>query len=286
MHYHFGLFLLYTTKQMIFEYFSKGHNASSAHHWHETKLFLDHGEDQSILADREINPTKPDFYRLYDEWRKKELGSDQGKPIFEQMNAEIAAYNDANSGNGGRANMQVFKGAPCFSSESDSEADDDDAPKQKRAKKSKREQPMIIAICNPLMSRVHQHVRQAAEMIFCDSTSSLDRFNSSLFVLSTSYPAGGLPLAAMITSDEQESTIQQGLEMIKEVIPSDAFFGCGAERGPGIMMTDDSTAERNAMQKVWPDAWLLLCTFHFCKASGHGYTMAKIVLPKKIVSFL
>ena len=88
---------------------------------------------------------------------------------------------------------------------------------------------MIIAICTPLMSRVHQHVRQAAEMIFCDSTSSLDRFNSSLFILSTSYPAGGLPLAAMITSDEQESTIQQGLEMIKEVIPSDAFYGCGAE---------------------------------------------------------
>ena len=31
-------------------------------------------------------------------------------------------------------------------------------------------------------------------------------------------------------------------------------------------MTDDSTAERNAMQKVWPDAWLLLCTFHFLQS--------------------
>ena len=131
---------------MIFEYFSKGHSASLTHHWHETKLLLDHGEDQTILADREINPTKPDFYRLYDEWRKKELGSDQGKPMFEQMNAEIAAYNDANSGNGGRATMQIFKGVPCFSSESDPETDGDDAPKQKCAKKSKREQPMIIAI--------------------------------------------------------------------------------------------------------------------------------------------
>ena len=68
---------------------------------------------------------------------------------------------------------------------------------------------MIIAIFTPLMSRVHQHVWQAAEMTFCDSISSLDRFNSSLFVL--------------------ESTIQQGLEMVKEVMHS-------VEQGPGIVM--------------------------------------------------
>ena len=125
---------LQSAHALSFRPISKGHSASSAHHWHETKLFLDHGEDQTILADREINPTKPDFYRLYDEWRKKELGSDQGKPMFEQMNAEIAAYNDANSGNGGRAAMHIFKGAPSFSSESDPETDGDDALKQKRAK--------------------------------------------------------------------------------------------------------------------------------------------------------
>ena len=103
-------------------------------------------------------------------------------------------------------------------------------------------------------------------MVFCDSTSSLDCYNTSLFILSTSYPAGGLPLAAMITSDEQESTIQQGLEMIKRVVPSEAFYGCGPDRGPAIVMTDDSSAERNATQKVWPDARLLLCTFHFLQS--------------------
>ena len=102
------------TKQIIFEYFSKGHNASSAHHWHETKLFLDHEKDQTILADREINSTKSDFYRLYDEWRKKELGSDQGKPMFDEMNAEIVAYDDANSSNKGRTALHIFKGTPYF----------------------------------------------------------------------------------------------------------------------------------------------------------------------------
>ena len=55
-----------------------------------------------------------------------------------------------------------------------------------------------------------------------------------------------LPLAVMITTDD---TIQQGLGSYT----NDAFFGGGAEQGPGIVMTDDSIAERNAMQTVWPD---------------------------------
>ena len=31
-------------------------------------------------------------------------------------------------------------------------------------------------------------------------------------------------------------------------------------------MTDDFTVERNALQKVWPNARLLLCTFHFLQS--------------------
>ena len=32
------------------------------------------------------------------------------------------------------------------------------------------------------------------EIMFCDCTSFLDRFNTSLFILSTCHPAGGIPL--------------------------------------------------------------------------------------------
>ena len=59
------------------------------------------------------------------------------------------------------------------------DADGDATVKAKKAKKVQTEQPMIIIICTPLMSRVHQHIRQASEMVFCDSTSSLDHFNIS-----------------------------------------------------------------------------------------------------------
>ena len=126
-----------------------------------------------------------------------------------------------------------------------------------------REKPMIVTVCTPLMSRVHEHIQQAGEMVFCDATSTLDRFNTSLFVLSTSHPAGGLPLGVMITSDEQEETIVQGLSQLLNVFPQGAFYGRGADKGPLIAMTDDSSAERNAFRSVWPNSRLLLCTFHF-----------------------
>lgn len=40
-----------------------------------------------------------------------------------------------------------------------------------------------------------------------------------------------MPLAAMITSDEQEETILQGLNMLKKVLPKEAFGGRGVKQG-------------------------------------------------------
>ena len=62
---------------------------------------------------------------------------------------------------------------PFYDSDSESEV-----LKKNTKQKEKRSQPMVIAICTPLMCRVHQYVQQAQEMVFCDSTSSLDRFNT------------------------------------------------------------------------------------------------------------
>jgi hypothetical protein len=79
------------TKEVFFEIFRKGHTAASAYHWHETKLYLDSSENQLLLADRAFNPTKSDISRLHSEWQKKELGSENGKPMFNQLKLEIEA---------------------------------------------------------------------------------------------------------------------------------------------------------------------------------------------------
>ena len=253
------------TKEAFFDLFRKGHSASSAYHWHETKLFLDSGEDQLLIADRSTNPTKADISRLYSEWQKKELGADNGKPLFDRISIEISSYNDSHSNSGGQAKFQCYKGPEASYEDSTTEDEIEDIELKKKKKKPKRErsQPMIIAVCTPIMTRVHQTIQQAGEMVFCDATSSLDRFNSSLFILSTSNAAGALPLGVIITSDEQEDTIQQGLQLLNKVVPEGAFYGRGSRQGPAIVMTDDSFAERNALHSVWPQTKLLLCVFHF-----------------------
>ena len=99
---------------------------------------------------------------------------------------EVCAYNQANSDSDGQAKLQVYQNE---SSKSADHSDDTDSEIiQKPLKKKKRmSQPLVIVICTPLMCRVHQNVQQAGEMVFCDATSSLDRFNTSIVMLSEDY---------------------------------------------------------------------------------------------------
>ena len=124
-------------------------------------------------------------------------------------------------------------------------------------------QPMIVTICTPMMARAHQYLPQAAEVMYCDSTSSLDRFNTSVFLLSTNHAGGSVPLGIALTSDEKESTIRLALLDLQKVWPQNAFYNNGKNSGPKLILTDDSTAEQAALQSVWPSSTLLLCAFHF-----------------------
>ena len=67
-----------------------------------------------------------------------------------------------------------------------------------------------------------------------------------------------------ITSDEKQDTMKRTMEMVKQILPKEAFHG--REQGPRVIMTDDSLAERNALAEVWPEATLLLCIFHFLQS--------------------
>ena len=65
----------------------------------------------------------------------------------------------------------------------------------------KKEASLKVAICTLLMARVHKVVPQSKEISCLDSTSSLDRYNLSMFLLSTCHAGGGLPLGVMIVSN-------------------------------------------------------------------------------------
>jgi len=54
--------------------------------------------------------------------------------------------------------------------------------------------------------------------------------------------------------------------MLKTILPPHAFYGRGPQTGPILFLTDDSNAERNALELCYPKAICLLCTFHLLQA--------------------
>ena len=124
---------------------------------------------------------------------------------------------------------------------------------------------LIIALCTPLMKRVHTMLNNSAEMCFMDSTGNLDRHGCRLFILLTHSVAGGLPLGILITTSESEESILEALQLLLEILPEGAFGG-RSHRGPELFLTDDSKSERQAVKRAFPEAKLMLCTFHFLQA--------------------
>ena len=249
------------TKQQIFELFDKGHCAASARHTHEQMLILNSDtnvEKQTLLANRASNPNVQDICRLFVEWQKQHYAMEDGTAMFSKLQAMVDQYNENTGLQGGKALLQWYEN----SDRSDSDCEADFTEKTKRIKREISHKPLILVIVTPLMARTHAHIQQASEIAFCDSTASLDRFNTSVFMISTAIPVSGVPLAVFLTSDEREQTIYKAFELLKEVLPHNAFFGNGPSVGPQIFMID-STSERLALEKAWPSATVLLCTFHF-----------------------
>ena len=121
-------------------------------------------------------------------------------------------------------------------------------------------------IVDPFMRRVHSTIPQSGEIVMVDTTSNLDRNDTKLFHFMCPSTVGGLPLADMMITREDEKTIKFGLDILKTVLPPGAFYGRGREIGPQVFMTDDCLAERNALSSAWPNSVLLLCIFHVLQA--------------------
>jgi len=88
---------------------------------------------------------------------------------------------------------------------------------------------------------------------------TIDLLNSKVYTIMTNSCTGGLPLAIIITTSESEDAITEALRIIKDDLSENLF-------NPKIFMTDNNSAERNALAAVFPNAVLLLCQFHVLQA--------------------
>ena len=209
--------------------FAAGYSPSSALETHKCDLQMEDDANYSVkAADRYYCPDLQWCYRLYYKLFRAEYGSQSGPDMIQTLMQRLETWNG------------VQDGTVAYHATNDEH---------------------VVAICTPLMKRVHQHILQSSELVFVDSSGCMDTSNYRVFMLMTNCSAGGLPVGMFLTTSESESALVAGLELLKSVLPSDCFYGRGS-RGPMFFMTDDSSAERNALMRVYPASVPLLCQFH------------------------
>jgi len=124
-----------------------------------------------------------------------------------------------------------------------------------------KEDPFIVCILTPLMKRAH-HETFSNEIVFIDTTGSCDQTGSNITFMFGASKVGAIPLGCVIHTAQNEECYMQAFMALKEAIGQCGFL----DKSPSVIMTDDSSAERNALTKVFPTSKLLLCSFHVCQA--------------------
>lgn len=130
------------------------------------------------------------------------------------------------------------------------------------------------------MKQVHSYVRQSGELVSVDSLGGVDCHGCRVFLMMTHSAVGGLPLGVLITSSESENVLTAGFQLLKDLFPPKVFFG-RHEKGPEIIMTDNSEAERKALGNVYQESTVVLCSFHILQALWHFLWDAKHKVQKE-----
>ena len=231
------------TKDAFTSLFEQDYTPSAAWEQHRKTIQEQFPDDYYLkLGDRHICPDYFWAFKFYRKWIQEKLGSYEGVDAYVKVVNFVNEYNDLKS----------------------MDADDDDIPYTKVSQTDDGE--TCVAICDPFMRRVHQLIPQSGDLLMMDATSNVDRSDTKIFHLMCPSPAGGLPLATLVTTREDSNTIKFGLELLKSVLPMDAFYGRGRALGPALCLTDDSKSERSALNSAWPQMTLLLCQFHLLQA--------------------
>lgn len=214
--------------------FKQGHSPSSALNTHKFDLQAESGSSYiSASGDGSVCPSLKWCFYWYKKMFSETYGAQDGTEMIESLKKFVSDYN----------------------TECDSEC----------AKVKTTGSDYIVALCSPLMKKVHQLIQGSGEMAFVDSGGGMDRHQSRVFMIMTPSVAGALPLGVVITSSESEVILKEAFQLYSSLLPEDAFYGRGLE-GPRIFMTDDCLAERNTLSSIFPSALLLLCIFHVLQA--------------------
>ncbi|KAJ8972951.1 hypothetical protein NQ317_000785 [Molorchus minor] len=235
------------TREKLIDLFKLGHSPGTALETLKIELQLSTNSYEKLLADRSICPDYNYCYHIFMQEFKARYGpidfSEDGKRFLVE---KLKEYN-------------ITVGEEC-------------------AKINITDVDYIITLCPPLFKRIHQNISFASEIVFMDSTGTVDHGGSKVFIISTQSECGGLPLGLIITSSECAQNIAVGLEMLKSMLGNTIFYG--KVEGPQVFMLDDCEAEHIAIRSVWPNSKCLLCVFHVLQSVYRWLVNAKNGIPK------
>jgi len=132
-----------------------------------------------------------------------------------------------------------------------------------------RDEDVVVAICTPLMKRVHRHIKHSGELVYVDVVggSTAHGKHIRVYALMSYSPAGGLPLGVLILSNDRAANITTALHLYNTLLDGSCFFGRGLA-GPTIILTsgglssDVGAADRVALQSVYSGASTFVCVYH------------------------
>lgn len=137
----------------------------------------------------------------------------------------------------------------------------------------------VISILTPLMKRGLENP-MSGETVFVDSVNYVDKFGVNILLLTCVFnPTTRIPLGIIITSQETESILEQGLRLYL-LMTEEASFGGRGKDGPSVFVSDHSKIIVKVFKTVFPQASSLWSGFHFLKKAYNWMFSSKYHVSK------
>ena len=203
--------------------FQKGHKPSSALRCLKTELKIKHGDDYDRIAGDTYNvPTLSIAHKLYRSEYQKETGSLVGEHTTSDLQSIVSQYCEESGGT-----------AKCGSIGDN----------------------LFVALCSPLMSRVHELMAGSCELMMVDVVAGRRRkCHHWIYSLLTPSSAGMLPLGIIITDNRSDEVLEAAVCCLKSCFPAKSFFGRGY---PRTILIDCDMPERPALERVFDNTRIL-----------------------------